>query len=180
MAAKQTRRSKNKVKKEIEELREIAFGVPDQSPFPQSIFYEIERDSIVRARVLLDCALVEEIAALAIMHFVLVDSKKWKEVKYFGRIKRYNIFYEDVLGRLPARHKVAVIKKFTHIPKSISKTIERMLALRGLFAHVYTIDDKNRNLEYKGENILSKIGFQSYMNDSNAVMSYLVKISKVL
>jgi hypothetical protein len=181
MATELTRGRSTRLKREIAELRELAFGAPDDSPFPEALYDEIERDSIIRARVLLDCALVEELTALAIMHFVLVDSEKWRKVKYFGRIKRYHIFYDDVLGRLPARYKVAVVKKFTRVPKNISKTIERMLALRDLFAHVHTVDyKKKQGLEYKGESILSKAGFQSYMKDSSSVMSYLVKTSKVL
>jgi hypothetical protein len=146
------------LKKEIAELRELAFGAPDDSPFPEAEYNKIERDSIIRARVLLDCALIEELTALTIMHFVLIDSKKWREVKYFGRIKRYQIFYDDVLGRLPARHKMAVVKKFTRIPKNISK----------------------QQLQYKGESILSKAGLQAYLEDSRDAISFLVKISKVL
>ena len=170
----------DRLKKEITELREIAFGAPEHSPFPEATYLEIERDSIVRARVLLDCAMVEELTAIIIMDHVLVDSTKWNQIKYFGRIKRYHVLYDDVLGRLPARYKLAVAKKFIQIPKTISKTIQRMLALRDVFAHVRTLDyTKRGNLVYRGKNILSEAGFQSYVQDSRDAVAFLVEKSSV-
>jgi hypothetical protein len=180
MATELIRRRRTQLKKDIAELRELAFGVPEYSPFPEAEYDRIEQESIIRARVLLDCALIEELTALAIMHFVLFDSKKWREIKYFARIKRYHILYADILGRLPARHKMTVVKKFTRVPKNISKTIERMLALRDLFAHIRTLDYRKPELQYRGESILLKAGLQAYMEDSRDVFSFLVKISKVL
>jgi hypothetical protein len=153
----------------------------EHSTIPDSEYLEIERDSIVRARVLLDCALVEEVAAIIIMDHVLADCPKWNEIKYFGRTKRYHIFYDDVLGRLPARHKIAVVKNFIRVPKRISKTMGKMLALRDVFAHVRTLDyTKKRDLDYKGQSILSKDGFESYIQDATDVVCFLIKNSKIL
>ena len=169
------------LKNEIKELRKIAFGAPKNSPFPYSEYLEIERDSIVRARILLDCAMVEEVIAVIIMDHVLDDSPKWNQIKYFGRIKRHRVLYDDVLGRLPARYKLSVAKKFIGIPKTISKTIQRMLALRDVFAHVRTLDyTKRRQLDYKGKNILSTAGFQSYMQNSSDAVKFLIEKSSVL
>ena len=180
MKHKRSARS-DRLKKEIEELRKIAFGAPKHSPFPETDYLEIERESIVRARVLLDCAMVEEVTAVIIMDHVFDDSPKWNQIKYFGRIKKYRVLYDDVLGRLPARYKLAVVKKFIPIPKTISKTIQRMLALRDVFAHIRTLDySKRRDLHYKGENILSETGFQSYMEDSSDAVAFLVEKSSVL
>jgi hypothetical protein len=125
--------------------------------------------------------MVEEVTAIIIMDHVLDDSPKWNQIKYFGRIKKYHVLYGDVLGRLPARHKLAVAKKFIRIPKTISNTIQRMFALRDVFAHVRTLDySKRRDLDYKGENILSEAGFQSYMQDSSDAVAFLVEKSSVL
>ncbi|MFZ2146095.1 MAG: hypothetical protein WAV28_02650 [Sedimentisphaerales bacterium] len=169
------------LKKEITKLREIAFGAPENSPFPEATYLEIERESIVRARVLLDCAMVEELTAIIIMDHVLSDSPKWNQIKYFGRIKRYHVLYDDVLGRLPARYKLAVAKKFIRIPKAISKTMQRMLALRDIFAHVRTLDYTKRvGLDYMGKNILSEAGFRSYVEDSRDAVAFLVEKSSAL
>ncbi len=170
-----------RIKKEIEELRMIAFGAPKDSPFPEPAYLEIERESIVRARVLLDCAMIEEVIAVIIMDHVLDDSPKWNQIKYFGRIKKYRVLYDDVFGRLPARYKLAVAKKFIKIPKTILKTIQRMFALRDVFAHVRTIDySKRKELEYKGNNILSEKGFRSYMQDSVETVTFLIEKSSIL
>lgn len=161
-------------------MRKIAFAPAEDSVFPDTTYLEIERDSIVRARVLLDCALLEESAALIIMNHMLGDCPKWNEIKYFGRIKRYHIFYDEILGRLPARHKMSVIRKLIKVPKNISKIIQRMLALRDLFAHVYTLDyTKKRDLDYKGKSILSKAGFEFYLQDSTDAIYFLVKKAKI-
>lgn len=180
MKSKRTSRS-DRLKKEIEELRTIAFGAPEHLPFSESDYLEIERESIVRARVLLDCAMVEEATAIIIMDHLLDDSPKWQQIEYFGRIKRYRVLYEDVLGRLPARHKLAITKKFIRIPKNIADTIQRMLALRDIFAHVRTLDyTKQKSLLYKGNNVLSKAGFQSYVQDSINAVGFLIEKSGVV
>lgn len=171
----------DRLKKKIEELRTIAFGTPEHSRLPEADYLEIERESIVRARVLLDCAMVEEVTAIIIMDHVLDDTPKWNQVKYFGRIKKYRVLYDDVLGRLPARYKLAVAKKFLRIPKTVSNTIQRMLALRDIFAHVRTLDySKRRDLEYKGHSILAEKGFRTYVQDSSEAVAFLVEKSSVL
>lgn len=137
---KRRSRRRSRMEREIAELRALAFSPPDDSDIPDATYLEIKRDSVVRARVLLDCSMAEELMALIIMNHILVDCPKWNEIEYFGRIKRYYVFYDDILGRLPARHKMSVVRKFIRVPKSISKTVGRMLALRDVFAHVRTLD----------------------------------------
>jgi len=181
MLVKHKSRRRSRLEREIQHLRKLAFAPPDHSIVPDTAYFQIERDSIIRARVLLDCALVEEFAALIIMNNILTDSPKWNEIKFFGRIKRYHIFYDDILGRLPARYKMTIVRKFIQVPKRILKTVERMLALRNVFAHVYTLDyTKKRDLAYKGQSILSETGFKSYLQDSTDAITFLVKQTKLL
>jgi hypothetical protein len=181
MARPQSPQRRRRLENEIAELRELAFSRPNDSPFPEADYLEIERESVVRARVLLDCAMLEEASALIIMDHVLADCPKWHEIEYFGRIKRYRILYDDILGRVPARHKMRVVGKFIRVPKKISKAAERMLALRDLFAHVRTLDyTRKQALQYKGQSILSKLGFQSYLKDSTDVVAFLIEKSSVL
>jgi hypothetical protein len=55
-----------------------------------------------------------------------------------------------------------------------------MLALRDLFAHIRTLDySKRRDLEYKGNNILSEKGFRTYMEDSTEAVAFLIEKSRV-
>ncbi len=53
-----------KPKKEIEELRTMAFGAPEHSLFRGAEYLEIEQESIVRPRVLLDYVMIEEATAI--------------------------------------------------------------------------------------------------------------------
>jgi hypothetical protein len=179
-AKRQTARYK-RIERQIADMRELAFGRPENSPYSDADYLEIERDSIVRARVLLDCALVEEMSALIIMNHVLASDPKFNETTFFGRLKRYYVFYDDVLGRLPARFKMSVVKKFIRVPRQVSQTVERMLALRDVFAHVCTLDySRRKNLEYKGHNILSETGFAAYVDDSRDATAFLIEHSRVL
>ena len=176
MRGKRHSSRRSRLKRGIAELRKLAFAPPEHSTIPDSEYLEIERDSVVRARVLLDCALLEEAAAIIIMDHVLADCPKWNRIEYFGRIKRFYIFYDDILGRLPARYKMSVVKKFIRVPKSLWKTAERMLALRDLFAHVRTLDyTRKRDLNYKGQSMLSKGGFESYLEDSIDAVCFLIE-----
>jgi hypothetical protein len=157
-------------------MRELAFPSPSGGGDLDIASLEIERDAIVRARVLLDCALIEELTALIIMNFLLSDSPRWRKIKYFGRIKRYHLFYDSVLARLSGRQKFAVVKKIIDLPRDIRATVDRMFALRDVLAHVYTFDSSgNRALEYKGKGVLTKAGFASYVGDSSRVISWLMR-----
>jgi len=119
--------------------------------------------------------------ALIIMNYVLADCPKWHQIKYFGRIKKYRVFYDHILGRLPARHKTSVVKKFIRLPKGVSKTLDRMLALRDVFAHVYTLDySKTRDLNYKGQSVLSVAGFEAYLHDSTEVVEFFARRANIL
>ncbi len=181
MTAKRRTERYRRIERQIVEMRELAFGRQQNSRYPDADYLEIERDSIVRARVLLDCALVEEMSALIIMNHVLASDSKFNEITYFGRIKRYHVLYDQVLGRLPARFKMSVVRKFIRVPRQVSQTVERMLALRDVFAHVCTLDyNQRRNLEYKGQNILSTAGFAAYVHDSRDGTAFLIGRSRVL
>ena len=169
------------MRQEIAEMRKLAFSPPEDTSLGDQTYLEIEREAVVRARVVLDCAFIEEVTALIIMNHVLSKDPKWNQIEYFGRIKRYSIFYQDVLGHLTARHKIGVVKKFTRVPKDISKTLERMFALRDAFSHIYTFDFGNvRSLQYNGRNVATLDGFKPYIEDSTQVISFLMKARRVL
>jgi hypothetical protein len=138
---------------EIADFREAAFPQAAGHDAATLAALEMERGAVVRGRILSDCALMEELAALVIMHYVLSDCPRFTRLKYFGRIKKYRLFYEDVLGRLTARQKLAFLRKTAPVPKSVAGTVERMLALRDLLAHVLTIEDHADSVKWKGTSV---------------------------
>ena len=169
------------LRRELEQIRGLAFSAPEGTSHKNTVYLEIERGALIRARILLDCAILEELWALMIMNYTLTDSPKWNERKYFGRVKRYVLFYQEILGRLPAHQKMVVVKKVARVPKSIAKIAERMLALRNILSHVYTVDYTNkRALQYNGHSILTLPGFESYVEDSSRVVSYFIEAANVL
>jgi hypothetical protein len=162
-------------------MRELAFAAPKDGIFPESTYLQIEKSAVVRARIIMDCALIEEVTALMIMNYILSDSPKWNKIEYFGRIKRYRLFFDEVLARLTSRNKINVVKKFTKIPRRLAETLQRMFALRDMLAHVCTFDySDKRALQYKGKNILSLDGFQSYIEDSNKLIVSLMEKARVV
>lgn len=179
--SKHTRVTKRTVlEQEIAHMREIAFSGPPGTPAQDLTYLEIEREAIVRARIIMDCACFEEAAAIAIMDCALRDSPKWNSIRYFGRIKRYSILY-GALGRLSAREKLAAVRKLKRMPPEIWKTLERAFALRNALAHVYTFDYSNlRRLQYKGQSVLSLAGFQSYTSDSYQALQFLLRTAGLL
>ena len=168
------------LEQEIAHMREIAFSGPPGTPAQDLIHLEIEKQAIVRARIIMDCALFEEAAAIAIMDSALRDSPKWNSIRYFGRIKRYSILYQ-ALGRLSARDKLAAVRRVKRVPPDIRKTLERAFALRNALAHVYTFDYSNvQQLQYRGQSVFTLAGFQSYTSDSNRVLNFLLRTAGLL
>jgi hypothetical protein len=166
---------------EIAELRELAFPAPRANAPLWSVRLEIEKGAVVRARVLLDSALVEELAALMIMHYVLDDCDRWRQLRYFGRVKKYRVLYEDALGRLPARQKLAIVRKFAFVPRAHVTAITRILALRDVLAHVYTFSGSNtRALHYKGHSVFGRPGLDLYVQDASAVIDWLLRKVRLL
>ena len=91
----------------------------------------------------------------------------------------YNSMYA-ALGRLTARHKMTVVKSIAKPPKGVVSTIERMLALRDVLAHVHTIDADNTTTIYKGHSVFSKAGLEIYSEDANMCIVWLLKKVRLL
>jgi hypothetical protein len=131
---------------ELAEFREIAFPTPPKGHHFERALLISAKNAVVIGRVLMDCALIEELSALVLMHYWLAKDRVFMGRLYFGRIKRYKSL-SDALGRLPARQKMATLRKVTRVPKSVASNIDRMLAIRDVFAHVRTIENRNGRVD---------------------------------
>jgi hypothetical protein len=137
---------------------------------------EIEKQALVRNRILLDCLLIEEAMSLIIMDHILQDSSKWKTIEYFGRIKRFRLFYDEILGHIRPFQKLDVVRQMIKIPKNLETIMRKVFNLRNVFSHVYTIDyTKFRKVKYNGKSIFDVRIFEKYANDANQAIVFLLE-----
>lgn len=164
-----------KLLQEIEQIRNLAYRHMGSNHRTRVAALEIERDALIRTRVLLDCLMAEEAMCLIIMDYVLRDSPKWTRIKYFGRIKRYRIFYDAVLSHIPPYQKLMIVRDILKVPRKIEKMLRRLFGLRNIFAHTFTIDyTKADQVEYGGLSILNLDAFERYVDDANEAVRYLL------
>jgi len=164
-----------KLLQEIEHIRDLAYRHAEADYPTRVTTLEIERNALIRTRVLLDCLLAEEAMGLIIMDYVLQDSPKWTKIKYFGRVKRYRLLYDKVLAHVPPYQKLNILKDILKVPRKIEKALCRLFSLRNVFAHVYTIDyTKADQMGYDGQSIFDLDGFEKYVQDANEAVCYLL------
>ena len=161
--------------KEMERIRAIAYRYAGNERATRVKTLKIERDALIRTRVLLDCLMIEEAMSLIIMDYVLQDSPKWKSIKYFGRIKKYRLLYEKVLAHIPPFQKLNTVKDILKIPRRIEKTMRRIFSLRNVLAHVFTIDyTREDDVDYAGRSIFDLDNFENYVEEANEAVVYLI------
>lgn len=169
-SAKETR-----LLREIERIRDLAYRYVGPDRLTRVAALQIERGALIRTRVLLDCLMAEEAMGLIIMDYVLGDSPRWTRIKYFGRIKRYRILYDEVLGHLSPYQKFSIVRSILRIPRKIENALRRLFALRNVFAHTFTLDyTKAGQVAYGGLSIFDLGAFERYMEDANEAICYLV------
>jgi hypothetical protein len=165
-----TKRQK-RIVNEIERIRGAAYNYDNVA-----VSLEAEKEGLVRIRILLDCLLIEEAMSLIIMDYVLQDSPKWKATTYFGRTKRYHLFYDDILGHIPPFQKLNILKDVIKIPKKLENILRKIFNLRNVFSHVFTVDYTNlRKMQYNGKTLFDIDAFEKFVNDADQVVIFLLK-----
>jgi len=159
---------------EIERIKNTAYKFRGDDCANRITVLKMERDAIIRSRVLLDCLMIEEVMSLIIMDYVLHDSPKWKSIKYFGRIKRYRLLYDKILTYIPPFQKLNILKDIINLPRNIERILRRIFNLRNVLAHVFTIDyTKEQEVEYAGRTIFDVDGFEKYVEEANQSAIFL-------
>ena len=164
---------------ELKQFRDIAFPTPAENDPYELALLDTAKDAVVRGRVLLDCALIEELSAIILMHYWLSTDRDFMRRRFFGRVNKYRSLF-DALGRLPARQKMTTIKSTVKAPKSVASNVERMLAIRDVLAHVRTFEDEHPGITYKGSSIFSTQGLERYVRDSSACLNWFARKARLL
>jgi len=167
-------KKEKKLQEEIELIKDIAYKFKGDAHTNRITTLQMERDTLIRSRVLFDCLMIEEAMSLIIMDYVLQDSPKWKNIKYFGRIKRYRMLYDKVLAHIPPFQKLSMLKEIIDLPPNIHKILRRIFGLRNVLAHVFTIDyTKEQEVEYAGRTIFNVDAFVKYVEQANQAIIFL-------
>ena len=166
-----------KLRLEIEAIRKtIMHGIQEDK-----YTLELEKEKLIKGQVLSDCTVIEEAMSVLIMDYILKDSKKWKEIDYFGRIKRFLLLYDEILGHIPPFQKLNIVRKIIRIPKKIENTTLKVFNLRNVFSHSFTLDyTKRKRILYDGVSILNPVNFEKYFNDSVEAKRFFIKRAKIV
>lgn len=168
-------KKEEQLKEEIEHIKDISYKLRRDKHADRITILQIERDALIRSRVLLDCLMIEEVMSLIIMDYVLHDSTKWRSIKYFGRIKRYRMLYEKILAHIPPFQKLKMLKEIINLSRNIERILRRIFDLRNVLAHVLTIDySKEQEVEYAGKTIFDVDGFEKYVEEANQAVIFLL------
>jgi hypothetical protein len=173
-------KSIKKLYQEIEEIMAFKMQNIPNGEFQKDAL-KMEKEKLIRSQVISDCTLIEELIGLAIMNEILEDSKSWRTIKYFGRIKRFRIFSDEILALISPFRKLDILKKLTFIPHKTEKLTRKIFDLRNLFAHTFTLDySKAEKILYNGVSIFEISNFKKYCEDSTGVIRFFLRRSKVL
>jgi len=169
-----------KLRREIDELYKFILSHLESGKFKKDAL-EKEKQKLIEIQIISDCTLIEESMNIIIMKNILKDSKSWQNIRYFGRIKRFMILYDEILGHISPFQKINIVKKFSPIPKRIESTTHKIFGLRNVFAHHHTIDyTKEKRILYDGVSIFDINSFKKYWGDSVDVKRYFIRRSGVL
>jgi len=169
-----------KLRYEINELNKFILGHLATGKFEKDALQK-EKEKLIEIQIISDCTLIEEFMNIIIMRHVLKDSKSWRKIRYFGRIKRFMILYDDILGHISPFQKINIVKKFSPIPRKIESTTRNIFDLRNVFAHHHTIDyTKKRRILYDGVSIFDINNFKKYWDNSIDAKRFFIRRSGVL
>lgn len=172
-------KSIRKLYQEIEELMAFKMDNIPEGKFQKDAL-KIEKEKLIRSQVISDCTVIEELMSLTIMNEILKDSERWKRIKTFGHIKRFIIFYDEILSLIPPFRKLDIVKQFSRIPDKTERITRKIFDLRNLFAHNYTLYKKEKKILYNGVSMFDVSNFKTYCEDSTGTIRFFVRLSKVL
>jgi hypothetical protein len=164
---------------ELAQFREIAFPTPPEGHPYELDLLDSAKDAVVRGRVLIDCALMEELSGVVLMHYWLATDRAFMRLRYFGRNKKYRSLF-DALGRVSARQKMAALKNAVRVPKAVTSNVERMLAIRDVLAHRRTFEAEHVSIMYKGASVFSATGLERFVRDATVTIRWFARKARLM
>lgn len=93
------------------------------------------------------------------------------------KTKKFKLFNYHVLEELSLMAKLRFVKSITKMPKAVAADIERLNALRNGLAHAFFPENlKKSRPEWKGRNIFTLEGLQSFLEDVAKINAYFLGV----
>lgn len=133
---------------------------------------ELMKDKLVRAQVIMWYTLVDEYLNNEICRFYFGKRRSFPNL---WKTKRFKLFNHYILEDLYPVQKLRLVKAFRAIPKSISKNIDSLNALRNGLAHAFFPQNLRKSKPtWKGKNIFSLEGATLFMDDMHDVSNFFL------
>jgi hypothetical protein len=174
-------------KKKVEEIKAIAtlVGVDfwnmenERDNDVRRSLLELCQDRLVRTGIVSAYVLIDELLS-DIMCQRFFDPKKssielWKTTKF----RDFNYY---VLEELSLLKKLALVKSFKNVPKSVAETIRQTNVVRNAVAHSFFPMNKRdfkktKRVTYKGKNVFTVEGLSVFDEDTNKAVGFLSEIA---
>jgi hypothetical protein len=175
------------LKKELERIAGIVrvdyWNILERERAARTPVLEVMRRELIRGEVVGQYTLIEDFLSTEICRYFLPGDliALWKT----KRFRRFNYY---IIEKLYLTQKLAFLKDVYRVPKDIANTIEEINALRNAMAHAFFPENlrayqmkgrpaprKPIPVRYKGQDIFTADGVQTFVDDCADVTDFLVR-----
>ena len=135
-------------------------------------FLEVMKNKLVRARVIMWYTLLDEYLNNEVCRYYFGKKRTFPQL---WKTKRFKLFNHYILEELYPLQKLRLVKAFRSIPKTISKDIDALNALRNGLAHAFFPENLRKSKPtWKGKNIFSLDGAKLFMDDMHRLSDFFL------
>lgn len=138
--------------------------------FQRTIKLEIIKDQMIRGQIIMYYTLVDDLLSDRICRYYF--GEKSSSIKLW-KTKRFQSFNHHVIEELSLMKKLSFVRAIMTVPKSITREIERLNALRNGIVHAFFPENLKRYKPlWKGKNIFTFDGIKSMVEDMEKVFEF--------
>lgn len=166
-------------KRLLSEMEEIAAltrldhtKIREYDPEERTTRLKFMKNQLIRSQVIMDYAFVDEMLGSAICHYFFGKKKGFIEL---WKTKKFRNFNHYVLEVLSLTEKLRLVKAVGKVPKSVSRNIEALNALRNGLAHAFFPENLRLSKPfYKGKDIFTIDGLSTFISDMTNVSDFFL------
>jgi hypothetical protein len=171
MLTTKQRRLQGEIKELLDALR-ITPDVSTVSPEWRTTHLELAKRSLIIGAVLREYLLVDEFLGTEIAR----DFFPRRKFAALWRTKKFRAFNYHVLERLYLPQKLDYLRVRRNVPKQVYRDIMALNDLRNALAHSYFPENRRVKPLWKGQQIFSTEGFESFLEDMGGTFDYLYSL----
>jgi len=158
---------------EVADLTRLDYpNIEGYDPEERTTRLRFMKNQIIRSQVIIDYTFVDEMLGAAICHYFF--GKRRGFIKLWKR-KKFRNFNHYMLEIMSLPEKLRLVKAITDVPRSVSKDIEALNALRNGLAHAFFPENlRSSKPIYKGKDIFTTEGLQTFIADMGQVSDFFL------